>query len=121
VGSFFGYQLLIFANTGEQTPRFKSGRAPFAIKRDAQQMTLERKVPADRLVADDHTTLEQHLFDITQVELKPEVPPCRMADGGRRKAVTVRGQFRVLRRPILRHCSANVTVLNCAVGSIYLY
>ena len=64
---------------------------------------------ADRLVTDDDTALEQKLFNITQAELEPEVPPNRMANDRRRKPVAVIKRFCLLRRDILRDQLTNVT------------
>src|SRR5579864_7983279 len=69
---------------------------------------------SDRFVADDNPALEQQFFDITQAELKPEIPAYRATDDRRRKAMTVVKRFCILHHPILLDHLCNVTV-PCAV------
>jgi len=64
---------------------------------------------ADRLITDDDTALEQQLFNITQAELEPEVPPYRVADDRRREPMAVIKRSCLLHRAILRDRIANVT------------
>jgi hypothetical protein len=63
----------------------------------------------DRLITDDHPTLEQQLFNVAQTQLKPEVPPNSAADDRRGKPMTVIKRFRILHQTILRDHPNNVT------------
>jgi hypothetical protein len=63
----------------------------------------------NRLIADDHPTLEQQLFNVAQTQLKPEVPPNSAADDRRGKLMTVIKRFRILHQTILRGHPNNVT------------
>ncbi|CAE6857120.1 hypothetical protein R69619_07744 [Paraburkholderia nemoris] len=65
---------------------------------------------SDRFVADDNPALEQQFFDITQAELKPEIPAYRATDGRRRKAMAVVKRFCILYHPVLPDHLCNVTV-----------
>ncbi len=64
---------------------------------------------SDRFVADHNPALEQQLFDITQAELKPEIPAHRATDDSRRKAMTVVKRFCILHHAILLDHLSNVT------------
>ncbi len=64
---------------------------------------------ADRLVTDDNTALEKKLFNITQAELEPEVPPNRVANDRRREPMAVIKRFCLIHRDILRDHLVNVT------------
>ena len=65
---------------------------------------------SDRFVADDNPALEQQFFDITQAELKPEIPAYGATDDYRRRAMAVVTQFRILHPTILLDHLLNVTV-----------
>src|SRR5213080_3051611 len=66
------------------------------------EASTELIAPAsDRFVADDNPALEQQFFDITQAELKPEIPTYRATDDRRRKAMAVIKRFCILHPPIL--------------------
>lgn len=65
---------------------------------------------SDRFVAVDNPALEQQFFDITQAELKPEIPAYRATDDCRRKAMAVVKRFCILHHPILLDHLGNVTV-----------
>src|SRR5580692_3388588 len=71
---------------------------------------------SDRFVADDNPALEQQFFDITQAELKPEIPAYRATDDRRRKAMTVVKRFSILHHPILLDHLCNVTVPGSGVN-----
>ena len=60
-------------------------------------------VGAYRLVADDHTALEQKLLDVAQDELKPKIPAHLLADCSRRKSMAVIQRLRLLHPASLRH------------------
>lgn len=47
----------------------------------------------DRLVADDDIAFEQQFFNMTQTELKLEIPPNRVANYRHREPVAVINQF----------------------------
>jgi hypothetical protein len=64
----------------------------------------------DRFVTDDNPALGQQFFDITQAELKPEIPAHRAADDRHRKAMTVVERFCILHHAILPDHLSNVTV-----------
>ena len=65
---------------------------------------------SDRFVAVDNPALEQQFFDITQAELKPEIPPHSATDDRRRKAMTVVKRFCIHHLAILLDHLSNVTV-----------
>ena len=56
----------------------------------------------DCFIADDHPALEQQLFNVTQTQLKPEVPPNSAADDRHGKPMTVIKRFGILHQTILR-------------------
>ncbi len=63
----------------------------------------------DRFITDNDAALEHQLFNVTQAQLKPEVPAHGAADDRGRKAVTVIERFCILHRAILRDSPSNVT------------
>jgi hypothetical protein len=65
---------------------------------------------SDRFVADDNPTLEQQFLDITQAELKPEIPAYGATDDYRRKAMTVVKPVRILHPTSLLGHLLSVTV-----------
>src|SRR5471032_1134514 len=72
---------------------------------------------SDRFVADDNPALEQQFFDITQAELKSEIPAHRATDDRHRKAVTVVKRFCILHHAILLDHLSNVTVPSIAMAA----
>ncbi len=65
---------------------------------------------SDRLVADDNPALEQQFFDITQAELKPEIPAYCATDDRSQKAMASVKRFCILHHSILLDHLRNVTV-----------
>jgi hypothetical protein len=65
---------------------------------------------SNRFVTDDDPAFEQQFFDITQAELKPEIPAHRATDDRRRKAVTMVKRFCIRHHAILLDHLSNVTV-----------
>src|SRR6218665_3773803 len=57
----------------------------------------------DRLVAEDHAALEHQLFDVTQAQLKPEVPAHRLADHHPRDPMAVIRRLRLCHPATLQH------------------
>jgi hypothetical protein len=49
-----------------------------------------------RFIRDRDATLEQHLLDVAQAQVEPEIPPNRATDDDGRKTVVVIKRFRLL-------------------------
>jgi CheY-like chemotaxis protein len=64
----------------------------------------------DRFVTDANPALEQQLLDITQAELKSEIPTHRATDDRHRKVMTVEKRIWILYQAIVLDYLRNVTV-----------
>jgi hypothetical protein len=65
---------------------------------------------SDRLICHGHTTLEEQFLDVTQTQLKAEIPAHGATDDFSWKTVTVIKGFRFFHRAILRDRPDNLTM-----------